>query len=315
MIRIGCCGFPTSMQKYFENFSLVELNSTFYQYPRFETVEGWRKKAPENFEFTVKAHQDISHKAKMKSNDICLQSFAHMKQICKILNSRILLIQTPNSFSPDRLSNVEDFFKKVNRGDLILVWETRGSAWETYEVCRKLERVLGELNVTHVTDPFRILPAYTGEIAYFRLHGLGKQMYYYQYSNVELQRLKELVTPYEKAGKTVYILFNNLSMFEDAKRFAEYLSKDVFPKLTSASGLVSIKEIVEKTRYPTSKSMLIKKVGWRLVETAEGKQVRLDTFLSDLPSKTYKNVQELLNAIESTKKLALSNFSFCKFTS
>ncbi|NWF86975.1 DUF72 domain-containing protein [Candidatus Bathyarchaeota archaeon] len=303
MIRVGCCGFPTSMQKYFENFSLVELNSTFYQYPRFETVEGWRMKAPENFEFTVKAHQDISHKAKMKTNDVNLQAFARMKQICKTLNSRILLIQTPGSFGPDRLNDVEDFFRKVNREGLILVWEARGPAWEASEACRKLERVLGELDVTHVTDPFRILPAYTGEIAYFRLHGLGKQMYYYQYSNVELQRLKKLVMPYEEAGKTVYILFNNLSMFEDAKRFAEYLSKGIFPKLTSASGLASIKEVVEKTRYPTSKSMLVKKVGWRLVETAKGKQVRLDAFLSDLPSKTYENARELLKAIKSAKKI------------
>ncbi|MCK4481873.1 hypothetical protein KAU55_01505 [Candidatus Bathyarchaeota archaeon] len=30
MIRVGCCSFPTSIKKYFENFSWVELNSAFH---------------------------------------------------------------------------------------------------------------------------------------------------------------------------------------------------------------------------------------------------------------------------------------------
>ncbi|MGB9777836.1 MAG: DUF72 domain-containing protein [Candidatus Bathyarchaeales archaeon] len=291
------------MKKYYENFSLVELNSTFYQYPRMETVEGWRKKAPETFEFTVKAHQDISHKEKMKITDTSLQAFEKMKKICQILNSKILLIQTPGSFRPEKLGDAEKFFKEVNRESLILIWETRGPAWETPEIYQKLKAVLEEVDVSHVTDPFRIMPAYVSEIAYFRLHGLGEQMYYYQYTDAELKRLKESITPYEKNGKMVYVLFNNLSMFEDATRFKSYLAEGKFPKITSACGLRSLKEILERTRYPISKSMLIKKIGWRLVEVEEGRQERLDAFLADLPSKTYKNVEELLNEIKSVRKI------------
>ena len=81
MIKVGCAGFPTSMERYFGNFRLVELNSTFYQYPREKTVEGWREKAQKDFEFTVKAHQDISHKAKVKVEKASLQAFERMKQI------------------------------------------------------------------------------------------------------------------------------------------------------------------------------------------------------------------------------------------
>jgi uncharacterized protein YecE (DUF72 family) len=303
MIKVGCCGFSTSMKKYFENFSLVELNSTFYQYPREKTVEGWRQKAPENFEFTVKAHQDISHKARLKVEEASFQAFERMKRICRTLNSKILLIQTPGSFKPDKLADAEDFFRKINREDLSLVWETRGPAWETAEVCRKLEQVLEELNVTHVTDPFRIKPAYTGRIAYFRLHGLGERMYYYQYSDTELQKLKELIASHEKEGKEVYVLFNNLSMFEDGLRFVQYVANGAFPKITASTGLSSIKEVAEKTRYPASKGMLIKKVGWKLVEVEEGKQARLSTFLDDLPSKTYIDVEELISDLRCIKHL------------
>jgi uncharacterized protein YecE (DUF72 family) len=301
MIKVGCCGFPTSMKKYFEKFSLVELNNTFYQYPKEKTVEGWREKAPENFEFTVKAHQDISHKTKLKIEETSLQAFQRMKQICKTLNSKILLIQTPGSFKPDKLGDAEKFFKEINREDLILVWETRGLVWEKRETYEKLGKVLEKLDITHVTDPFRIMPAYTGKIAYFRLHGLSEQMYYYQYSDMELQKLKEFIAPYEKEGKEVYVLFNNLSMFDDGIRFTEYLLKGTFPKITRATGLDSIKEVVEKTRYPTTKAVLMKRLGWKLVEVEEGKQVKLSTFLKNLPAKTYKNAEELLKDIKTVK--------------
>jgi len=303
LIKVGCCGFPISMKRYFENYRLVELNSTFYEYPKLETVEGWREKAPGDFEFTVKAHQDISHKAKMKLDETCIKAFEKMKEICRTLNAKILLIQTPGSFRPDKLGEAEKFFANINREDLTLVWETRGPEWEKPEVVGRLRQVLSRLNVVHVTDPFRVLPAYTGQIAYFRLHGSGEELYYYQYTDEELRRLSEIAKNFEAEGKTVYVLFNNLSMFEDGLRFMHYLSSGKFPKVTGAVGLESVKSVIAKTRYPTPKSMLVKKVGWRLVEIEEGKQVRLAELLAELPSKTYKNAEELLNALKTAKKL------------
>jgi uncharacterized protein YecE (DUF72 family) len=292
------------MKRYFENYSLVELNSTFYEYPRLETVKGWREKAPQNFEFTVKAHQDISHKAKMRVDENSLKAFETMKQICKTLKASILLIQTPGSFRPDKLNEAEKFFKAVDREDLTLAWETRGPEWEKNEVYEKLSQVLKSLDVVHVTDPFRALPAYTSQTVYFRLHGVGKELYYYQYTDEELQRLGEIAKTFEADGKTVYVFFNNLSMFEDGLRFMQYLSTGTFPKITGGSvGLESVKSVVEKTRYPAPKSMLVKKVGWRLVEIEEGKQVRLSVLLAELPSKTYKNAEELLKALKTAKKL------------
>ena len=51
------------MTKYFENFRVVEMNRSFYWCPREKAIEAWREKAQENFEFTVKTHQDVRHKA------------------------------------------------------------------------------------------------------------------------------------------------------------------------------------------------------------------------------------------------------------
>jgi uncharacterized protein YecE (DUF72 family) len=297
MIKVGCCGYPTSMKRYHENFRLVELNSTFYKYPRASTVVRWREKAPENFEFAVKAHQDISHKFKLKSKP-SINAFRQMKNICKALRARILLIQTPGSVRPDKLEAAYEFFSKIERGDLIVVWETRGPAWNTSTVRRKLAKMLQELNVSHVTDPFKMMPTYMSDVAYFRLHGHGDRMYYYQYANEEMKRLHELIKPLDAEGKDVYVLFNNLSMFDDGLRFMHYLETSSFPSLTGAVGLESVRLVMEKTRYPATKSALLKRVGWKLVEVEEGKQVRLNELLKSLSSKTYKSVEEVLRDIK-----------------
>ena len=52
--------------------------------------------------------------------------------------------------------------------------------------------------------------------------------------------------------------------------------------------------MMERTRYPATKSTLLKKLGWKLVEVEEGKQVRLNELLRDVPSKTYGNMDEVL---------------------
>lgn len=274
----------------------MELNTTFYRYPRMPTVVGWREKAPEDFEFTVKAHQDISHKFKLRVEP-SVQALERMKEICKALRARILLVQTPGSFRPDKLEDAYEFFSKIDRGDLTIVWETRGPSWEENGVREKLAKALQELDVSHVTDPLRGMPTYTGSIAYFRLHGLGARMYYYQYTDEELKRLHELVRPLEEGGKEVYVLFNNLSMFDDGLRFMHYLENGCFPSLTGQTGLESVKSVMTRTRYPATKSVLLKRLGWRLVEVEEDKQVRLSELLEDIPSKSYKNVEEVLREI------------------
>lgn len=61
MLLVGCCGFPASLEKYFQTLKLVEVQKTFYRPPMPSTATKWRESAPEEFEFTVKAWQLITH--------------------------------------------------------------------------------------------------------------------------------------------------------------------------------------------------------------------------------------------------------------
>jgi uncharacterized protein YecE (DUF72 family) len=63
-INIGTCGFRGNKIEYAELLSCVEIQHTFYQPPQIKTLERWRVEMPNDFEFTLKAWQLITHEAK-----------------------------------------------------------------------------------------------------------------------------------------------------------------------------------------------------------------------------------------------------------
>ena len=107
---------------------------------------------------------------------------------------------------------------------MTLEWEPRGDWLEKPQVIRKL---CDEFRLVHVVDLLRHDPASPGSLVYCRLHGLGKREvnYVYRYTDDDLRQLARKLSALEKMGcKEAYILFNNISMFEDAKRFSKLVS-------------------------------------------------------------------------------------------
>ena len=48
------------MKKYEDTFQVVELNRTFYRYPRDSTAERWRRESPVGFENAEEIIEEIS---------------------------------------------------------------------------------------------------------------------------------------------------------------------------------------------------------------------------------------------------------------
>ncbi len=226
-LKIGCCGFPVSMKRYFENFGVVEVQKTFYKPPSEKTAERWRKSAPSDFEFTIKAWQVITHppssptfrKADLSFDDCgffkpireVFDAWQTTRRIAKILKAKIILFQTPKSFrdTKESIENMFEFFGSIER-EFIFAFEPRG--WREDSI----RFVCEELDLIHATDPFTLPPLH-GDILYFRLHGVNYS-YRHRYSDEELERLKEMCV------KDGYVMFNNTHMFEDAKRFKRLIS-------------------------------------------------------------------------------------------
>ncbi len=235
MIKIGCCGFPVARQKYFNTFKVVEIQQTFYQPPIPSTAQKWRKESPPDFEYTLKAWQLITHepssptyrklktkipqsKAKnygsFKPTDEVHEAWGKTKEIGDTLHARVIVFQCPASFEPttENKHNLRKFFSSIKRDKYLFAWEPRGK-WNESEV----KAICRELNLVHCVDPFQSKSTY-GKIRYYRLHGIGG--YRYKYTHEDLGVLKESV------GRKIdsYIMFNNVSMFDDAQAFKEFIS-------------------------------------------------------------------------------------------
>ncbi|MEZ0345939.1 MAG: DUF72 domain-containing protein [Infirmifilum sp.] len=239
-VVVGTCGFSGKggRKNYFQKFSAVELQDTFYRVVPDETLRKWREEAPAGFEFTLKAFQGITHPKTsptwrraggikpteshgfFKPTPEVFSGWEYTMRAASILRSRVVVFQTPPSFGPteENLENLKAFFSKINRGDLILGWEPRGKWNEKPDL---LAEVLKRYDLIHVVDPFRRLPLVVGKVLYFRLHGIGRGEvnYSYRYTEEDLGRLAMMIKQFESSR--IYIFFNNINMFTDALEFKE----------------------------------------------------------------------------------------------
>jgi uncharacterized protein YecE (DUF72 family) len=239
-LRVGCCGFAAAQAKYFRAFPAVEVQQTFYHPPQTTTLERWRREAPGEFVFAVKAWQLITHEASSptyrrlrlkldESQKKNCGSFRLSEEVergwqatleaCRILDSPVVLFQTPPRFVPStmHLKNLRGFFTRIERSGLRLVFEPRGPDWAT-ELVREL---CEELDLVHGVDPFVARAAATcAPIIYFRLHGIGG--YRHRFTEPELDELLRRLPSTSKGG---YIFFNNISMRDDALKLLEKLER------------------------------------------------------------------------------------------
>ncbi|NOX87707.1 MAG: DUF72 domain-containing protein [Calditrichaeota bacterium] len=241
LIRVGCCGFQGSKEKYFKHFDLVELQSTFYKLPRPETALRWHEEAPQNFTFTMKAWQGITHlstsptyrRAKLQWEPERLRQLGHFQNteeafkawertavIAGAVNAKVIVFQCPPNFKQNEaaIQNLQTFFKFVERDNFLFAVEFRAN-WERSVI----KQLCDELNLIHCVDPFKEQTV-SAKIRYFRLHGAppGKQMYRYQFSDSDLERLKNLILK-DNGAEEIFCLFNNIAMFDDARRFRKMI--------------------------------------------------------------------------------------------
>jgi len=234
-LRIGCCGFPVNKRRYAQYFSLVEVQQTFYQPPENKTLARWRAALPEDFEFTLKAWQLITHEATsptyrrlrekisprarygaFQPSEEVFAAWARTAEAARTLGASLILFQCPARFTPtaNHIANLTTFFRRIARQDFCFAWEPRGP-WDTQlvaQLCRQLDLI-------HVVDPFQAAPAW-GALNYFRLH--GRTGYRYRYTADDLRALAALC----RGRKTTYVLFNNMTMFDDARRFQRLLARN-----------------------------------------------------------------------------------------
>ena len=225
LIRLGTAGwkyedwvgsfYPSKKHQftYFSKiFNTAEINSTFYTFPSRKVVDIWSR-SPEEFIFTAKVPQEITHKLRLDVSQGADQRMQAYLQLMKPLReaSRLgpLLIQLPPSFDYMHIDKLEKFLEALP-DDWEYSVEFRHETWmrdETFTLLRKFQ-----VAYCIVDEP--LLPPrveVTAPFAYIRWHGHGKKLwYYYLYNQEELEawvpKVQEIS---QKTGKRVFGYFNN----------------------------------------------------------------------------------------------------------
>ncbi len=233
-VRAGVCGFCLPQAELFRRFRLLEVQQTFYWPPQLKTVERWRRTAPDDFEFTLKAFQAITHpstsptyrRTKFSADEraqcggfcdkqVVREAWRLTLTLADALEATFVVFQCPPKFdaSEENVGRLRRFFQWADRHRLRFAWEPRHATW-TRDLVRDL---CHELDLIHVVDPLEHDDVY-GSPRYLRLHGKALGGFRYDYGRVYSD--EELVAIFARCqpGPT-YCLFNNKQMATDTERF------------------------------------------------------------------------------------------------
>jgi uncharacterized protein YecE (DUF72 family) len=191
---------------YASQFDTVEINSTFYRFPPRTMITAWNRRLPEGFHLVVKGTRRVTHFQKLVDCQEVLKAF--LERVGPLRTLRVVLWQLPPSLHQD-LERLEGFLQLLQREapGVRHAVEFRHASWwaaETAEVLRRYGAAF--VAVSHPKLPPDVLP--TTDFLYVRFHGLGKQLYRYNYSHQELADWVQRLLPH-LGGRCLYAFFNN----------------------------------------------------------------------------------------------------------
>lgn len=218
-VHVGCSGYnykewkgmfypenlPQSkwLQYYCQHYNTVEINASFYRFPTEKSLKSWYDKTPDDFRFSLKATNHITHYKKFNATQSLVNEFYKVAATGLKEKLDCILFQLPPGlkYSYETLVRIVD---QLNP-DFKNVLEFRSADWWNPVVYNTLK----SHKIIFCTTSYPGLPedfVTTADTAYVRLHG-KTELYKSNYSNVELQTLSDSI-----AGsnvKNAFIYFDN----------------------------------------------------------------------------------------------------------
>jgi uncharacterized protein YecE (DUF72 family) len=208
---------------YRTKFDTVEINNTFYSLPATSVFKNWKKQAPADFTYVVKANRYITHMKKLKKPQSALKRFFSRINLLKGKLGPILY-QLPPRWRCN-IERLETFITALPK-DKIHVFEFRDDSWHTKEVFKTLDS-------HHVSFCIHDMPYVKcpeiaiGKVAYLRFHGAAA-IYKGGYPTRTLKKWADWISTQAKR-RDVYAYFNNDAeghAVEDAMKLKRLLKID-----------------------------------------------------------------------------------------
>jgi uncharacterized protein YecE (DUF72 family) len=240
-VHIGCSGWSYSdsvdsggwmkvfypdantkkLQYYSQFFNTAEMDATFYEkfykYMTKQTFIAMSKATPENFQFSVKLPETVTHDKRLDVNKgaiTVLEEF--LDKISPLKSAKKLgavLIQLPPSFTVREFRNTEEFLDRLPTGYDYAV-EFRHPSWHTEGPWEMLKHynIAAVMTDSPPQDKLQFLSevAVTADHSFIRWHGRNaKHRYNYLYSREELKPWADKVKQISVETPVVRGYFNN----------------------------------------------------------------------------------------------------------
>lgn len=227
-IRVGTSGYtyfwnpgkPSPFKWYVsQGFRTVEVNASFYRFPRESWVKAWMRDSPEDFNFSIKVHRSITHLSRLGPKS--LRFWERFVETLKPMRERIVfwLFQFPENFKPtyDNLLRIKIFMKETGlKGSAVMEFRDIGW-WKMRGEVEKAGVIFCSVDAPEL--PREILSS--NKTLYLRMHG-RTEWYAYNYGDEELEELAEKIKKIDAERKYVY--FNNdHGMLENALKLMRML--------------------------------------------------------------------------------------------
>ncbi|MBT1003301.1 DUF72 domain-containing protein [Paenarthrobacter sp. DKR-5] len=201
-------GTPSAkrLEYYTGNFSTVELNASFYRWPRDTTFAGWRDRLPEGFLMSVKAPRGLTHAKKLLEPEVWIERISGAWH--ELDGKRgILLVQLHPAHERDD-ARLDYFLGRLPEWIRVAV-EFRHPSWHDPAVFDLLRRHGAAYTVMSGAGLPCVLEA-TAPFVYVRFHGPDEQsLYAGSYSDADLHWWADRINEWRSGGREVFAYFNN----------------------------------------------------------------------------------------------------------
>ena len=127
---------------YSRRLPAVEINNTFYRLPQATMIENWKEQVPDEFRFSIKATQRITH---IKRLNNVVEETKYLLDTSRLLGEclGVVLFQLPPNMKKD--SGRLKLFLELLPSDARAAFEFRHESWfddETFDLLREKDRAL-----------------------------------------------------------------------------------------------------------------------------------------------------------------------------
>ena len=184
---------------YAQAFGTVEVDSTFYAIPPPNSVRGWARRTPEDFVFSLKMPQEITHERHLRRAEAETETFLER---ARLLGPKLgpILVQMGPEFAPSDIDALESFIPRLPH-DLRFAIELRQAKWMRPDVLWDLLALLAEHGVALALSDGKWIPRDTvlelaakptADFHYLRWMGPNRDLT--DFSHVQVDRGEEIAS-------------------------------------------------------------------------------------------------------------------------